>query len=113
MAVAMTLAACQREAHFLTDKAYRNEVHADFEVRMAQFPMIGLRLDTLSVAEREAMEFLYAYMPLSDLADYEPLFFLDQVRTAFKARKEMPWGKNVPEDEFRHFVLVYRVNNEN
>lgn len=59
------------------------------------------------------MEFLYAYMPLSDLADYEPSFYLNQVRYAFKAREEMPWGKDVPEDIFRHFVLVYRVNNEN
>ena len=59
------------------------------------------------------MEFLYAYMPLSDLADYEPSFYLNQVRYAFKAREEMPWGKDIPEDIFRHFVLVYRVNNEN
>ena len=109
----LLLAACQRNPHFITDKAYRAEVHSDFEVRMAEFPMLDVRLDTLCRAEREAMEFLYAYMPLSDLADYEPSFFLQQVRTAFKARGEMPWGKEVPEDEFRHFVLVYRVNNEN
>ena len=107
------LASCQRDPHFITDKDYRNEVHGDFEDRMAEFPMLDVRLDTLSAMEREAMEFLYAYMPLSDLADYEPQFYLDQVRYAFKAREEMPWGKTVPEDVFRHFVLVYRVNNEN
>ena len=101
--------------HFITDKDYRNEVHADFEARVSQFSIFNsqLRLDTLCQAEREAMEFLYAYMPLSDLADYEPAFYLQQVRYAFKAREEMPWGKAVPEDIFRHFVLVYRVNNEN
>lgn len=59
------------------------------------------------------MEFLYAYMPLSDMVDYEPEFYLRQVRYAFKAREEMAWGREVPEDVFRHFVLVYRVNNEN
>lgn len=107
------LASCHRDPHFITDKGYRAEVHEDFEERMAQFPMLDVRLDTLSAMEREAMEFLYAYMPLSDLADYEPQFYLDQVRYAFKAREEMPWGKSVPEDVFRHFVLVYRVNNEN
>ena len=107
------LASCHRDPHFITDKDYRNEVHGDFEERMAQFPMLDVRLDTLSAMEREAMEFLYAYMPLSDLADYEPQFYLDQVRYAFKAREEMPWGKDIPEDVFRHFVLVYRVNNEN
>lgn len=107
------LASCHRDPHFITDKGYRAEVHEDFEERMAQFPMLDVRLDTLSAMEREAMEFLYAYMPLSDLADYEPQFYLDQVRYAFKAREEMPWGRTVPEDVFRHFVLVYRVNNEN
>ena len=109
----MLLVSCHRDPHFITDKAYRNDVHADFEARMADFPMLQVQLDTLSRAEREAMEFLYAYMPLSDLADYEPLFYLQQVRYAFKAREEMAWGKDIPEDVFRHFVLVYRVNNEN
>lgn len=112
-AAILLLAACGRDPHFITDRAYRSEVHADFEARMAQFPMLEVQLDTLCRAEREAMEFLYAYMPLSDLADYTPQFFLQQVRYAFKARAEMPWGKDVPEDVFRHFVLVYRVNNEN
>lgn len=107
------LATCCRDPHFITDRAYRNEVHNDFVTRMAEFPMLQVQLDTLSRMEREAMEFLYAYMPLSDLADYEPQFFLQQVRYAFKAREEMAWGKDIPEDVFRHFVLVYRVNNEN
>lgn len=111
--VCVALASCHRDVHFITDKDYRAEVHEDFEGRMAEFPMLDVRLDTLSAMEREAMEFLYAYMPLSDMADYEPAFYLDQVRYAFKAREEMPWGKTVPEDVFRHFVLVYRVNNEN
>ena len=112
----LLFAACCHEdetVHFITDESYRNEVHKDFERRMAEFPMLNVQFDTLSVTEREAMEFLYAYMPLSDLADYEPSFFLQQVRYAFKVREEMPWGKTVPEDVFRHFVLVYRVNNEN
>ena len=113
VAAVVLLAACGRDPHFITDKDYRAEVHADYEARMAEYPMLGVQLDTLSRMEREAMEFLYAYMPLSDLADYAPSFFLQQVRYAFKAREEMPWGKEVPEDEFRHFVLVYRVNNEN
>ena len=107
------LASCHRDPHFITDKDYRAEVHEDFEGRMAEFPMLDVRLDTLSAMEREAMEFLYAYMPLSDLADYEPSFYLQQVRYAFKVREEMAWGKTIPEDVFRHFVLVYRVNNEN
>ena len=62
--------------------------------------------------EREAMEFLYAYMPVGDVADYSPHLYLDGVRTVFRAREEMPWGREVPEELFRHFVLPLRVNNE-
>lgn len=67
----------------------------------------------LSLNEKQALEFLFAYMPLSDLADYSPDFFLKNVRYSLKAREEMPWGMNIPEEEFLHFVLPLRVNNEN
>lgn len=67
----------------------------------------------LSPDEKQGLEFMYAYMPLSDLADYPPEFFLKNVQYSLKARQEMPWGKTIPEDEFLHFVLPLRVNNEN
>ena len=67
----------------------------------------------LSPQEKQAMEFLYAYMPLSDLADYPPDFFLKNVQLSLQARREMPWGGSIPEEEFLHFVLPLRVNNEN
>ena len=65
-----------------------------------------------SQREREAMEFLYAYMPLGDMADYRPELYLEGVRIVFRAKEEMLWGKDVPEELFRHFVLPLRVNNE-
>lgn len=61
----------------------------------------------------EAFKFLKTYMPLSDRADYSDEFFKDQVRLAYEAREFFSWGKSIPDDIFRHFVLVYRVNNEN
>lgn len=63
--------------------------------------------------EKQYLQFLYEYMPLNDLADYDGDFFLNQVRYAIKARETFSWGKKIPEDIFKHFVLVYRVNNEN
>lgn len=109
--------ACNRDPHFITDRQYRNQVHDDFLQRqqLAQGRAEALfgGMDTLSNREREALEFLYAYMPYSDLADYDGKFYLEQVRTAFAARDTFSWGKDIPEDIFRHFVLVYRVNNEN
>lgn len=108
--------ACHKEEHFLTDKAYRTQVHNDFEARKVLAEGRSHQLfdimDSVSLKEREAMEFLYAYMPYSDLADYDGEFYLRQVRTAFEAQETFSWGKTIPEDIFRHFVLVYRVNNE-
>ena len=103
--------------HFISDRDYRQQVHKDFQQRkeIAQGRSEAL-FDIFKQAnreEKEALEFLYAYMPLSDLADYDGDFFLQQVRGALKARKTFSWGESVPEDIFRHFVLVYRVNNEN
>jgi len=71
------------------------------------------QLKNISAAERTALEFLYRYMPLADVTDYDASFFLENVRTSFKAQKEMPWGSKVPELLFQHFVLPVRVNNEN
>ncbi|MDO4708052.1 MAG: transglutaminase-like domain-containing protein [Porphyromonadaceae bacterium] len=62
--------------------------------------------------EAHAMRFLYAYMPTGDLVDYSGEFYLDHVRSSLRARMEMPWGKSIPEREWRHFVLPVRVNNE-
>ncbi len=76
-------------------------------------PIWDIFNQSLSPDEKQALEFIYAYMPLSDLADYQPDFFLKNVQFSLKARQEMPWGKTIPEEEFLHFVLPLRVNNEN
>lgn len=60
-----------------------------------------------------ALEFLYAYMPGPDMADYPLSFYVAQTECALRARREMPWGATVPEREWLHFVLPVRVNNEN
>lgn len=62
--------------------------------------------------EAEALDFLYAGMPLPDSVDYPREFWEANVKMAVKARHEMPWGEKVPGREWRHFVLPLRVNNE-
>ena len=108
---ALLLASCGGGSHFLADSAYRDTVHKDYLLRMeatgGHFLPAGL---TLTAEEREALEFLYAYMPLADVADYPADFFLANVRKSLQAREEMGW--DVPEREFRHFVLPLRTNNE-
>jgi len=76
------------------------------------FELFGVLKKDLTADERLALTFLYAYMPLSDLAMYNGQFFLDNVRMSLKSIKEMKWGKMIPEDIFLHFVLPVRVNNE-
>ena len=64
----------------------------------------------VSQQELEALQFLYAYMPLADVTDYSVQFHLENVRATFATREQMPWGTTVPELLFNHFVLPLRVN---
>ena len=67
---------------------------------------------TITEDEKDAMIFLYAYMPLADVLNYDASFHLANVRSTLKTAEEMPWGEKIPDREFRHFVLPVRVNNE-
>ena len=62
--------------------------------------------------ERLALIFLYAHMPINDLADYDGQLFLSHVRHALHMRNAMPWGADVPDELFLHYVLPPRINNE-
>ena len=111
------LNACTND-HFITDKAYRQKVEKQFEKRKElaaarSEQLFGVFKQKLPTHEEEALKFLYAYCSLSDLADYNGEFFLANVRASFAARDTFSWGKTVPENLFRHFVLPVRVNNEN
>ena len=99
---------------FISDTNYRNTVENIFKERVKTVgkTFYNTQKENLTADEQEALKFLYAYMPLADVTDYPTSFFADNVRMSFKARKEMPWGKNVPELLFRHFVVPIRVNNE-
>ena len=102
------------QGQFISDTNYRNTVENIFKERVKTVgkTFYDTQKEKLTADEQEALKFLYAYMPLADVTDYPTSFFADNVRMSFKARKEMPWGKNVPELLFRHFVVPIRVNNE-
>ncbi|MFN8209229.1 MAG: transglutaminase domain-containing protein [Bacteroidales bacterium] len=109
---------CSCEHHLIKDRKYRNEISGSFQKQQElashrQNELFGLLSGNLSLEEKEALEFLYAYLPLSDLADYDGNYYLSQVRASLEARKDIPWVKNLPEDIFLHYVLPVRVNNEN
>lgn len=109
----LALGACNN--HFISTPSLREQIHNEWAQRKELFTngdCFAIFEEPLSTEEREAMEFLYSSMPSADLADYEGKYFLKNVRLSLKARQEMAWGKVVPEDIFRHFVLPVRVNNE-
>jgi hypothetical protein len=116
LCIAILLSSCK--SYFITDSSFRNEVKTQFEQRKTTlgqghndlFKFIGDK--TIPKEQKEALKFLYTYMSLNDLADYDNDFFKQQVNTAFEAKKYFSWGKIVSEELFHHFVLPPRVNNE-
>ena len=104
------------EKHFISDPAFRTQVENDFQKKQSALPngnLFSIFNESMTPEEKEALTFMYAYMPIGDITDYSGEFYLDNIRTSFKAKKEMPWGDSIPEDIFRHFVLPVRINNEN
>lgn len=110
------LVGCRTADSLFSDPETRSRALADFERRSE----LLARCDALRVAddpalterEREALRFLYAYMPLSDALNYDGDYFLRNVRLTERTRREMPWSAAVPADLYRHFVLPVRANNE-
>ena len=115
MALMLATLSCTNN-HLISDEAERAVVQNDFDTRAAslnQGNLFQVFEQEMSDRQREALTFLYAYMPLGDITDYSGEFFLENIDYTFRAQEEMPWGKLIPEREFRHFVLPIRVNNEN
>ena len=95
-------------------KAQTSQTLVDFNARKAVLThghLFDIFHRPMTDGERDAMRFLYAYMPVNDIADYDGDFFLNQVRATLNVRTQVGW--QVPDEVFRHFVLPIRVNNEN
>lgn len=113
----VSLTSCDGKESLLGDKEMRKSVMERLEeqkkLASGRYEQLFSVFDnSLSETEKEALSFLYAYMPLSDLSNHDGEFFLQHVRYALKARAHFPWGKHIPDDIFLHYVLPHRVNNE-
>ena len=80
---------------------------------MALVLLSSLWQTTQGQTRDDYVNFLYQYMPLPDKTDYPLEFYQQNVSLSLTARAAMPWGEDVPEREFKHFVVPVRVNNEN
>ena len=106
------------DKHLINNKVYLSKVNTAFAERETlaknrKDELFSVFNKKLSVEQAEALKFLMAYSPLNDLADYDGDFFLANIVEALNARKEFPRGKTIPEDIFLHYVLPFRINNEN
>lgn len=114
IAISLFISSCQK--NFISSESYHKTVINDLTTKLDSLDGViditNIYKLCANTKEKEAIEFLYAYMPLGDMIDYSPEFHVKTARLAFKAQKEMPWGKNIPEELFRHFVLPNRANNE-
>lgn len=117
MAILLIASCNSNNKGLIMDKNYADQVHQEFlkQREMAagrDSVLFSVFNQSLTQAEKEGLEFLYAYMPLSDFTLQDGRYYLAQVKSALEARSFFDWGEKVPEDIFLHFVLPYRVNNE-
>ncbi|MFV0378057.1 MAG: transglutaminase-like domain-containing protein [Mangrovibacterium sp.] len=110
--------ACKQQPKLITGKQRLNDMTHMLEVQKELTAKSSINVwdifnQALTENERQAMEFLYAYMPISDLGDYQADFFLANARKSLQARDDLKWVENLPEDIFLQFVLPVRINNEN
>lgn len=75
------------------------------------FPSDGY-LEGLDADVRTALEFLYAWMPVSDVMMYPAETYLDFARRGVWLRKNRSQVAALPADFFGEYVLFHRVNNE-
>jgi len=74
-------------------------------------PSCNGRREQAAMDKEGYVDFLYEYMPLPDSLMYPETFWDRNVEQTLQTREKMAW--DIPEREFRHFVLPLRVNNEN
>lgn len=101
---------CSSDSALIQDKAARKRVAAQIAGRADWLPATP---EGVTPAQKEAMDFLYAYMPVGDVADYPVDLYLANVKSSLQAIEQMPWGATVPNELFLHYVLPVRINNEN
>ncbi len=56
------------------------------------------------------LSWMYEYMPVQDSLGFNRDWWLSNINKTLEVRDKMGW--NIPEREFKHFVLPLRVNNE-
>ena len=101
----------------LLTQADRSFYDSLLTARRAEFPSLreqpfGLLSQARDDDERDALLFLLATSPLSDLVDHDASFLLANMQATLETRKRTPWGNRMPDADFLHFVLPLRTGSE-
>lgn len=86
---------------------WNDEVETALKAAKGNRSELEKALHAVPKEQRTGMAFLVANMPDADLTALKAEFLLTNVELAYKARKETPWGKDVPEELFLNDVLPY------
>jgi transglutaminase-like putative cysteine protease len=111
------LVSCSRE-HLINNKSYLNYTDSTFnQIKKLcinrKDELFSVFDQALTPEQTEALKFLFAYSPLNDLAEFSGDFFLANAKIALRTRQESSWGNSIPVSIFLHYVLPFRINNEN
>ncbi len=107
--VVVLLMACPlaTRAEETKDKWWPAEVEQALAKAKDNRPELEKSLTAVPRDQRKGMAFLIANMPDSDLLSLKADFLLLNTDLAYKARKEVAWGKDIPEELFFNDVLPY------
>lgn len=88
-------------------KWWSKEVEQSLAKAKDNRPELEKALASVPKDQREGMAFIIANMPSSDLRSLKADFLLTNSQLAYKARNEVPWGKDIPMEVFLNDVLPY------
>jgi hypothetical protein len=99
-------------AVLLLPSEYQAECLAALETAGDNAAELVLAVSLVKPDERPGLAFLLANMPDEDLRSLKARFLVENVRLAYRARRNLPWAADVPEDIFLNDILAYSVANE-
>jgi hypothetical protein len=97
--IIILLSSCSGQ-HLINNQDYRHKVDSAFHkaetlAENRKEELFSVFDKDMTLSRKEAMKFLFAFMPLNDLADYSGNFFLSNADMSLLAREETPWGKSI------------------
>ncbi|MBE5833832.1 MAG: transglutaminase domain-containing protein [Butyrivibrio sp.] len=94
----------------------KSKIIHDFEKRIRKFDTIGQetcsRIEGTSGNVKTILMFIYAYLPLSDIAGYEFDMFLEYAEHGAFLYESSPYLEKMSDEHFLNYVVMPRINTE-